>query len=122
MLGTEGSLGFAALGGCRAVSKYPGISRCNASPGTSPPFNGWERSIASDRKYVFSGRTIQADINPLRGPTGRCRPRALTRRHFWRQVHLAVAISAARMVFRMSMAMVIGPTPPGLGVILPATG
>jgi hypothetical protein len=32
------------------------------------------------------------------------------------------AISAARTVFCISMAMVMGPTPPGLGVILPAMG
>src|SRR5216110_58781 len=30
--------------------------------------------------------------------------------------------SAARTVLRMSIAIVIGPTPPGLGVILPAMG
>jgi hypothetical protein len=40
-----------------------------------------------------------------------------------RQVPVQLAaISAARTVFCRSMAMVIGPTPPGLGVIFPAMG
>lgn len=47
-----------------------------------------------------------------------CHPPLVTCHLFY---FLASAISAARNVFCMSMAMVIGPTPPGTGVIAPAT-
>src|SRR5207247_2912385 len=41
----------------------------------------------------------------------------------WFQAHgLDLASSAARTVFCISIAIVIGPTPPGFGVIMPATG
>src|SRR5438094_756857 len=69
--------------------------------------------------HVFAHqRTLQVRENSSCVHDGfRFREKALVPPHY-----LPAASSAARTVFCMSMAMVMGPTPPGLGVIIPAIG